>query len=149
MDNTEKVTEGQPLVSIATPFHNTDLKLFRQCMDSVLNQTLGFDRMEWVITLHNSEAEYVSAVREMTQAYANIRLFELYNDGHTASTPRNNSLDHSRGKYVFVLDSDDYIYPDAMQTLYEQMEAHDAQIGAFRLETTPGTQDSVEDFFTD
>ena len=144
--NTEKVFNGQLLVSIATPFHNTDLNLFRQCMNSVLNQTLGFDRMEWVITLHNSEPEYVSAVREMTRGYANIHVFELYNDWHTASTPRNNSLDHACGKYVFFLDSDDYIYPDAMQKLYEQMEAHDAQIGVFRLETTPGTQDSVEDY---
>lgn len=45
MDQKE-VSIEQPIVSIATPFHNTDLGLFRQCMDSVLNQTLGFDKME-------------------------------------------------------------------------------------------------------
>lgn len=137
---------GVPFVSIASPFHNTDLTLFRRCMDSVLNQTLGFENMEWVITLHNSEPEYVKAVREMTAPYPNIHLYELYNDWHTASTPRSYSLDHVCGKYVFFLDSDDLLYPDAMEILSEAMEANDAEIGVFRLETTAGTESSIVDY---
>lgn len=43
------------ILSVVTPFHNTNLAFFEKCLDSLKKQTLGFENIEWVITLHNSE----------------------------------------------------------------------------------------------
>ena len=58
MDNNER----KYILSVVTPFHNTDLAYFGKCLDSMKEQTLGFENIEWVITLHNSEPEYVEEV---------------------------------------------------------------------------------------
>ena len=46
--------------TIITPFHNTDLKLFRGACESVLNQTIGIDSIEWIIVVHNSEPGHLA-----------------------------------------------------------------------------------------
>ena len=136
MENTEKNYR----LSVVTPFHNTNLSFFEKCLDSMKKQTLGFENIEWVITLHNSEPEYVEAVRKLCGEYKNIKLYELYNDNRTASSPRNECMKHVTGKYVFFLDADDFLFPYALKTLLETMEEHQADIGSFREESIVGTE---------
>ena len=136
MENTEKNYR----LSVATPFHNTNLSFFEKCLDSMKKQTLGFENIEWVITLHNSEPEYVEAVRKLCGEYKNIKLYELYNDNRTASSPRNECMKHVTGKYVFFLDADDFLFPYALKTLLETMEEHQADVGSFREESIVGTE---------
>ena len=127
------------IVSVATPFHNTNLQFFAKCMDSLKRQTIGFENIQWVITVHNSEKEYVDAVREMTASCPNIEVYEIYNEYRTASSPRNECLKHIQSKYVFFLDSDDFLYPEALEKLYAAMEEYDADVGSFREESIEGT----------
>lgn len=101
-------------VAVATPFHNTNLKYFAKGLESLKGQSIGFENIQWVITVHNSEKEYVDGVREMVAAYPNVEVYELYNEFRTASTPRNECLKHIRSKYVFFLDSDDFLFPEAL-----------------------------------
>ena len=136
MENTEKNYR----LSVVTPFHNTNLSFFEKCLDSMKKQTLGFENIEWVITLHNSEPEYVEAVRKLCGEYKNIKLYELYNDNRTASSPRNECMKHVTGKYVFFLDADDFLFPYALKTLLETMEEHQADVGSFREESIVGTE---------
>ena len=133
-------TEGKFILSVATPFHNTNLTFFGKCLDSLKEQTFGFENIEWVITLHNSEPEYVEGVRSLCGEYSNIKLYELYNDNHTASSPRNECLKHVTGKYVFFLDADDFLFPYALKTLLEAMEENHGDIGSFREESIVGTE---------
>ena len=97
------MSEKQYKVSVASPFHNTNLDFFRKCMDSLRAQSIGFKNIQWVITVHNSEKEYVDAVKEIAEQHSNIEVYELYNDYRTASSPRNECLKHIRSKYVFSL----------------------------------------------
>lgn len=89
------------IATIITPFHNTDLKLFRSAFESVCGQTIGTDKIEWIIVVHNSEKEYLEGVREMTKDYDTMIVYELNNDIHSASSPRNFALEKARGKYLF------------------------------------------------
>ena len=126
-------------VAVATPFHNTNLEYFAKCMESLKCQSIGFENIQWVITVHNSEKEYVDAVREMVAEYPNVEVYELYNEFRTASTPRNECLEHIRSKYVFFLDSDDFLFPEALEKLRTAMEENDAEVGSFREESIEGT----------
>ncbi|MBO5598322.1 MAG: GH3 auxin-responsive promoter family protein [Oribacterium sp.] len=136
MDNTGKTY----ILSVVTPFHNTNLTFFEKCLDSMKKQTLGFENIEWVITLHNSEPAYVEGVRNLCDGYENVKLYELYNDNRTASSPRNECMKHVTGKYVFFLDADDFLFPYALKTLLEAMEENRGDIGSFREESIVGTE---------
>lgn len=136
MENTGK----KYILSVVTPFHNTNLAYFEKCLDSLKKQTLGFENIEWVITLHNSETGYVEAVRKLCEEYQNVKLYELYNDSRTASSPRNECMKHVTGKYVFFLDADDFLFPYALKTLLDAMEEHQGDIGSFREESIVGTE---------
>ena len=70
MDNTGETY----ILSVVTPFHNTNLTFFEKCLDSMKKQTLGFENIEWVITLHNSEPAYVGGVRNLCDGYENVKI---------------------------------------------------------------------------
>ena len=95
--------------TIITPFHNTDLRMFRSAFESVRSQTIGIDSIEWIIVVHNSEPGYLESVREMTEGYDTIKVYELNNNIRTASSPRNFALEKAHGRYLFFLDSDDHM----------------------------------------
>ena len=128
------------LVSVVTPFHNARLNLFKKCVESLKKQTIGFENIEWIIALHNCEEEYVTAAREMVDGFSNVTLFEVYNEHHTASSPRNECMKHVTGKYVFFLDADDFLFPYALEELSSKMEEHGGDIGSFREESLVGSE---------
>ena len=113
------------LVSVITPFHNTNLTYFSKCFDSMVNQTIGFENVEWIITLHNCEPEYVEAVYSMAASWPNILIFELYNDNRTASSPRNECLKHATAEYICFLDADDYYFYDCLEVAVRIMKEYD------------------------
>ncbi len=118
--------------TIITPFHNTDLRLFRKAFDSVLSQTIGIDSIEWIIVVHNSEPGYLESVMKITEDYDTIKVYELNNNIRTASGPRNFALERAHGKYLFFLDSDDRMTPCCIEKVTEKMEETGAEICKFR-----------------
>ena len=124
------------LISIITPSHNTPDELFRAAFDSVMAQTLDGSLIEWVITVHNSTQEHLSFVRGLCSGHPGIKVLELNNDRHTASSPRNHSLAAASGRYITFLDADDRLTPECLETVVSGMEETGAQIGKFRSEKT-------------
>ncbi len=58
--------------TIITPFHNTDMSMFSRTYQSVKKQTIGFERIEWIIVLHNCKQEYIDAVRKLVGKHENV-----------------------------------------------------------------------------
>lgn len=122
------------IVSVITPFHNTKKELLQKGMNSLLNQTIGFENIEWVITVHNSEKSYLADVMEMTKGYDNIKVYELHTKERTPSVPRNYCIERATGKYLAFMDSDDSYNPDALKTVAGYMDDKKAQMASFRAE---------------
>ena len=122
------------LISIITPSHNTPDDLFRAAFDSVISQTLDEARIEWVIVVHNSASEHLEYVQKLCKDHPNFCVYELHNDKHTASSPRNHALTKVRGKYVTFLDADDRLTSECLETAVKGMEETGAQLGKFRSE---------------
>ena len=123
-----------PLVSVITPSHNTKMNLLKKGMDSLLSQTLGFDKIEWIITVHNSEDSNYNETVELTRGYDNIRVLRLNSKERTPSVPRNYCLDHARGKYVAFMDSDDSFNPNALGDVITYLEENNAEMASFRAQ---------------
>lgn len=94
-------------ISVITPFHNVDMKLFEDCAASMRRQTIGFENIEWIIVVHNCKQGYWQKLREMFINDDNVKLYELNNDCRTPSSPRNYGMQHVTSPYIGLLDGDD------------------------------------------
>ena len=102
----------QPLISVVMPTYNTDERLLRACIDSVINQS--YSHWELCVADDNSPN---SRVREVLTEYAEqdarIRTVFRTENGHI-SRATNSALEIVKGEFVALLDHDDELSTDAL-----------------------------------
>jgi glycosyltransferase involved in cell wall biosynthesis len=123
-----------PLISVITPYHNIDHALFVKTADSIAAQTLDKNLIEWIIIVHNSASGESEFVRSVVDKLGCARVYDLDNDVHSASSPRNYAFSFVTAKYITFLDGDDTLTPECLLTITEGMEAAGADIGKYRSE---------------
>lgn len=101
-----------PKISILMPVYNTDLKLLRETLSTVLTQTY----MNWEICIVNDSPDN-TALDNQILAFASADDRIKYsknaeNQGISKST--NVALDQASGDYVCLLDHDDLLTPNAL-----------------------------------
>ena len=121
-------------ISIVTPFHNVAMELFRRSYESLQAQTLGFQNIQWIVVLHNTEPQYQEAVHALLREHDNVIIQSIDNDIHTPSSPRNHGMKLATAPYLGFLDGDDSYTPDCLETAIRRMRAADAQMVVFRRE---------------
>ena len=106
---------GEPLISIIIPAHNVEGYL-KRCVDSVLAQTLGQDRMEVILVDDLSTDHTPDLIREYEQNVSCVKA--IYNEENLRQGgARNRGMEIAEGKYLGFVDSDDWIEP----CMYEEM----------------------------
>ncbi len=128
------MSEAKYQVSIVTPFHNVDLKMFRYAYESLQQQTLGFRFIQWIVVLHNTESSLKAAVHEMLDGHENIIITELDNDLHTPSSPRNFGMKLATAPFLGFLDADDGYTPECLQTALLHLQRTQSDLVVFRRE---------------
>jgi len=121
-------------ISVITPFHNVEPKMFHYAYESLQAQTLGFLNIEWIVVLHNTDQKYVLAVHEMLDAHENVIILELNNNIHTPSSPRNYGMKFATAPYLGFLDADDGYTPECLQTALAHLIDTQSDIVVFRRE---------------
>lgn len=105
----------RPKVSVLMPVFNNAAYL-RECIESVLGQTLR--EIELIIVNDGSTDQVaVRIMREYASLDNRIQLINKVNTGYGHSM--NVALDAARGEYAAIVESDDYIAPQMLQTLYD------------------------------
>lgn len=127
----------KPLVTIMTPVRYTSMQLLRRALASVRAQTYGTDRIEWLVVVHNTDDDYVSQVEELLSD-APFACVTDYRKGNSNYYPRNEALRRMRGKYLFFLDSDDYLDEHVVKDTVEAMEKTQADTAVFDVEVQFG-----------
>jgi len=106
-------TNNDILLSIIIPVYNVEPYL-RECMDSVLQQDLY--GCEVVCVDDGSTDNSLVILEEYANNYGDIvKVFHKTNGG--LSDARNYGVSVMRGKYIYFLDSDDYLTPFAISTI--------------------------------
>lgn len=121
-------------ISIITPFYNVERDVFSKCCESMFRQTIGFERIEWIVVVHNSGEKYLEGVHELLDGYENVKICVLNDGKRTPSAPRNYGLERATADYVGFLDSDDMFTPQCMQKALFYMKKNRADITWFRRE---------------
>lgn len=114
-------------VTIGIPVFNVE-KYMRLTMDSALAQT--FQDIEFLILDDCGTDSSMDIVREYQQDHPrgkDIRIVsQPYNKG--IGEARNRILDEARGKFLFFMDADDTIVPNAIELLYGALQKYRAEI---------------------
>ena len=113
-------------VSVVVPVYNSELFL-RQCMDSLLAQTLK--NVEFIFVDDGSTDRSLEILREYQQKDPRITILQQQNQ--YAGVARNNGMKLATGKYIIFLDSDDFFEPTMLEEAFNCAEAHQAQIVMF------------------
>lgn len=105
-----------PTVSVIIPVLNCE-KYLPQCIESVLASTL--DDVE-VIVVDDGSTDGSASIAE---SYGGVTVIRQSHSG--CGGARNTGLKAAAGKYIYFLDSDDYISPTFLESVYGRAEADD------------------------
>lgn len=109
-----------PKFSIIIPVYNVEAYL-RDCLDSVLAQTCA--DWEAVCVNDGSTDRSLTILKEYAARDKRIRIVDQANGGLSAA--RNAGIRVAQGEYIFLLDSDDWIVPDALARLNKHIDGQD------------------------
>ena len=119
------------MVSVVIPVWDAAATL-RQCLDSALAQTIGLERLEVIAVDDGSTDESGAILDEYADRCPSVRVVHQANSGGPGG-PRNVGSDLASGRYVFFLDADDYLGPEALERLVAMAERNGSDIVAGRV----------------
>lgn len=107
----------QTNVSVIVPIYNTQDYL-RKCIDSILSQTY---RNFELILVDDGSTDGSPAICDHYK-HADDRITVIHKPNGGLSSARNAGLDAAAGKYIYFVDSDDYIEPVLLENAVAVME---------------------------
>lgn len=128
-------------VSVIIPVYNVEAYL-RQCLDSVVNQTLR--EIEIICVDDGSTDESVAILNEYVSKDCRIKILTQVNSGQGAA--RNSGLAVAQGKYVYFMDADDeLVNASVLDQLVATVQRENLEVLFFDAETLvdEGVESSV------
>ena len=104
-------------ISVIMPVYNAE-KYLNKCLDSIINQTIGFNNIELIIINDGSTDNSEKIIKSYQDKYKNIKYIYQQNCGQ--ATSRNVGLSKASSEYVTFVDSDDYIDKNMFKKLYNE-----------------------------
>lgn len=115
--------EKMPLISIIVPIYNGE-RYLNECIDSILGQ--DYENIEVILVDDGS----IDKSGEIIDNYKNIdnRVIVIHQKNSGVSVARNNALNNVHGKYVCLIDQDDYISKEYISYFYNLILKNNAEI---------------------
>ncbi|WP_075965045.1 glycosyltransferase [Parabacteroides massiliensis] len=115
-------------LSIIIPVYNVQNYL-EDCLLSIYKQSLSLETFEVIAVNDGSTDKSIDILRKYEEIYPNMIIISQKNSGQ--SVARNNGLTVASGKYVFFMDSDDYLCLDSLASLLSKATEHDLDVLRF------------------
>lgn len=112
-------------LSIIVPVYNVELYL-KKCVESLLNQDIPLSEYEIILVDDGSTDSSGHICDSFVEKHGNIRVIHRQNGGLSAA--RNTGIAAARGKYIQLIDSDDYLNPNVLRGILCQIEKQDLDI---------------------
>lgn len=113
------------LVTFIIPVYNTSLYL-EKCIKSVMSQAEITGLCEVIVVNDGSTDNSGEILECLKNKYPNLNIITQANKGLGAA--RNAALREAKGKYIFFLDSDDYLLENSLFQLLESLTKEDYDI---------------------
>lgn len=128
--------EEKSIVSIVIPVYNAD-KYIDRCLESILNQT--YPSLEVILIDDGSTDSSWDKLNDYCKKHPEkIKIFTQSNIG--VSKTRNKGIELASGKYLMLMDNDDYIEKDYVERFVQEIEKgdYDVVIGGFQRPDSQG-----------
>lgn len=119
----EDEMECNPLVSIIIPVYGTE-EFLSACIDSVCRQT--YSNIQ-IILVDDQSPDKCPEICDM-YAKKDGRIVAVHQKNRGVSGARNTGLRYATGQYVLFVDSDDVLYPEAVEILLRDSKEYNADI---------------------
>lgn len=119
---------NNPIVSIITPVYKV-VNCLPKCIESVISQT--FTEWEMILVDDGSPDRSGEICDEYALRDSRIKVLHKQNGG--PSSARNLGIEHAQGKYIWFVDSDDWIEQEALSCIFNVMDNSNADVCFFCL----------------
>lgn len=132
---------NRPFFSLILPIYNVE-KYLGRCIESILEQ--NFDDYEMILVDDGATDTCPQICDEYEQKYEKISVVHKVNGG--LSSARNAGFEKARGEYIFWIDSDDWLEPDSLLFLLEEIKKYNyPDIVKFDHIKRPGGENGIAD----
>lgn len=118
------------ILSIIIPVYNVE-KYVRKTLESIFESTFPNNEVEVIVVNDGTKDNSMSIVNEFVAKYDNLKIINQENQG--LSVARNTGLKAAQGKYVWFVDSDDWIEYDSLPFLLKHLEHSDKDVLMFKI----------------
>lgn len=133
-------------ISVIVPIYNGE-RTISTCLNSVINQT--FKDIEIICIDDGSTDNTYEILRAFEKRDTRIRIIKTRNQGYGHAV--NLGMDHAKGKYIAIVESDDYIAKDMYWILHGLAEKNKAEItkSNFYNHYVNESTEQVDDYIND
>lgn len=110
-------------ISVLVPVYNVE-KYLEECIDSIRSQT--FEEIEIICINDGSKDSSLEILKKYACMDSRVKIIDKPNTGYGNSM--NLGLKAASGKYVAIVESDDYIDKDMMENLYNVAEKTNSEV---------------------
>ena len=113
------------LISVIVPVYNV-AQYLEKSIASIQQQT--YQNLEIILVDDGSTDESGRLCEQIAEQDERVLVYHKDNEG--LSQARNDGLKQAHGDYVIFIDSDDYIHPEMIASLYQQLVNEDADVSS-------------------
>lgn len=114
-------------ISIIIPCHNSE-KYIRFCLDSILSQTIPLRMLEIICVDDCSEDRTVDILKEYENKCPDLFIIVCLDQHAGSGQARNIGMNYASGNYLGFIDSDDLLFPDALNDLYKKIKINNCNM---------------------
>jgi len=114
---------NNPLISIIVPIYKVE-KYLPMCLESIFHQT--YENLEIILVDDGSPDQCGKMCDEYAAKDCRIKVIHKQNGG--LSDARNVAINIAKGEYITFVDSDDFIEPNYVETLYYLIEKYQCMV---------------------
>lgn len=115
-------------LSIIIPLYNTE-NYIAKCIQSCIDQTVSKETYEIIVVNDGSTDNSLKIAQSFIDQHPKIKIISQENKKQGAA--RNTGLKTAKGKYVWFIDSDDWIEPNSLCEIYNYLEQNSVEILGF------------------
>lgn len=124
---------NRALISVVVPIYNVE-KYLPRCIDSLIHQS--YTNLEIILVDDGSPDNCPTICDDYANRDSRIQVIHKINGG--LSDARNVGFEHSTGKYVAFIDSDDYVHPQMLEILYRLLLEEHSEIAVCNFQPFTG-----------
>lgn len=110
-------------ISVIVPIYNEE-KHLEECLDSILTQNLT--DIEIILVDDGSTDASPNLIKKYQQS--DSRIVAIHKENGGLSSARNTGLDIATGKYISFVDSDDWVEPNFLESMYDLAERNSSEL---------------------